>query len=444
MTSEAKPRRWWHLSLMHQIVLGLAVGIAVGWLWPDIGTDSAWIRTIFINLIKVIIAPLIFASIVAGIAGGGEFKQVGRMGVKALIYFEVVTTLALVIGLVVVNITKPGVGVVLQGGDPNALGSMQGARPMTFIETIVHAFPSSIIDSMARGDVLQIVVFSVFFGAAVGAIGEKGKPILEWCDALSQVMFKFTAYVMKFAPFGIGAAMAVTIGHMGLGVLVNLGMLVLTLYAALILFVVLVLGAVAWMIRLPVRQFVRAVWEPFTLAFWTTSSESALPLAMERMERLGVPKRIVGFVLPTGYSFNLDGSTLYLAVAAVFVAQAAEMTTGVHFGWDQQLLLMLTLMVTSKGVAAVPRASLVILLAALHSFGLPPEGVAVIFAVDEFMDMGRTSVNVLGNCLAAVAVSRWEGKFDDERARVYGTPEEAQYDLKVGEPAFAQSATEEG
>lgn len=443
MTSDAKPRRWWHLSLMHQIVLGLAVGIVVGWLWPDIGTDSAWIRTIFINLIKVIIAPLIFASIVAGIAGGGEFKQVGRMGVKSLIYFEVVTTLALVIGLVVVNITKPGVGVILQGGDMNALGSIEGARPKTFIETLVHAFPSSIIESMARGDVLQVVVFSVFFGAAVGAIGEKGKPILEWCDALSQVMFKFTAYVMKFAPFGIGAAMAVTIGHMGLGVLINLGMLVLTLYAALIIFVVFVLGAVAWMIRLPVRQFVRAVWEPFTLAFWTTSSESALPLAMERMERLGVPKRIVGFVLPTGYSFNLDGSTLYLAVAAVFVAQAAEMTTGVHFGWDQQVLLMLTLMVTSKGVAAVPRASLVILLAALHSFGLPPEGVAVIFAVDEFMDMGRTSVNVLGNCLAAVAISRWEGKFDDARARVYGTPEEAQYDLKVGEPAFAQSAGEE-
>ncbi|MEK6649794.1 MAG: cation:dicarboxylase symporter family transporter, partial [Bacteroidota bacterium] len=371
-------------------------------------------------------------------------KQVGRMGVKALVYFEVVTTLALVIGLVVVNITKPGVGVVLQGGDLNALGSIEGAHPRTFIETLIHAFPSSIIESMARGDVLQVVVFSVFFGAAVGAIGEKGKPILEWCDALSQVMFKFTAYVMRFAPFGIGAAMAVTIGHMGLSVLINLGMLVLTLYIELIFFVLLVLGAVAWMIRLPVRQFVRAVWEPFTLAFWTTSSESALPLAMERMERLGVPKRIVGFVLPTGYSFNLDGSTLYLAVASVFVAQAAEMTTGIHFGWDQQVLLMLTLMVTSKGIAAVPRASLVILLAALHSFGLPPEGVAVIFAVDEFMDMGRTSVNVLGNCLATVAISRWEGKFDDARARVYGTPEEASYDLAAGEPAFAQALAEEG
>jgi proton glutamate symport protein len=438
------PRRWWHFSLMQQIIIGLVVGVLVGWLWPEVGVNSAWIRSIFINLIKVIIAPLIFSSIVAGIAGGGEFKQVGRMGVRALIYFEVVTTLALVIGLVVVNLTKPGVGVLLQGGDLSALGSIEGAKPKTFIETLVHAFPSSIIESMARGDVLQVVVFSVFFGAAVGAIGEKGRPILEWCDALSQVMFKFTGYVMKFAPFGIGAAMAVTIGHMGLSVLINLGMLVLTLYAALIVFVLLVFGAVAWMIRLPVRQFVRAVWEPFTLAFWTTSSESALPLAMERMERLGVPKRIVGFVLPTGYSFNLDGSTLYLAVASVFVAQAAEMTTGVHFGWDQQVLLMLTLMVTSKGVAAVPRASLVILLAALHSFGLPPEGVAVIFAVDEFMDMGRTSVNVLGNCLATVAVSRWEGKFDDARARVYGTPQEASYDLAAGEPAFSQSATEKG
>jgi proton glutamate symport protein len=432
---------WWHLSLAKQILLGLIIGGLLGWLIPEWGVQSYFIRNIFLNLIKAIIAPLIFSTIVVGIAGGGELKKLGRMGVKAIVYFEVVTTVALFVGLAVVNITKPGYGVVLQAkGDE--LGTLVQAHPQTIVETLIHMFPSSIIDAMARGDVLQIVVFSVLFGLAVMAMGEKGRPVLEWCDSLSQIMFKFTGYVMKFAPFGIGAAMAATIGHKGLGVLINLGMLVGTLYIALIVFVGLVLGVVAYLIRLPVRQFVRAVKEPFVLAFITTSSESALPKAMEVMERLGVPKRIVGFVIPTGYSFNLDGSTLYLAVASVFVAQAAEATTGVHFGIDRQIMLMLTLMITSKGIAAVPRASLVILLAALHSFGLPPEGVAVIFAVDELMDMARTAVNVLGNCLASVVVARWEGEFDDERARIFGTPLELQFDMKASEPAFAQSALE--
>jgi proton glutamate symport protein len=441
-TRDPRPAsKWWHLSLAKQIVLGLVIGGLLGWLLPEWGIQSYFLRSIFLNLVKSIIAPLIFSSIVTGIAGGGEFKKVGRMGVKALVYFEVITTAALMIGLAVVNVTKPGYGVVLNPGK-DELGTLAQSHPLTFIETIIHIFPSSIIDSMARGDVLQIVAFSVLFGLAVMAMGEKGKPVLQWCDSLSQIMFKFTGYVMKFAPFGIGAAMAATIGHKGLGVLVNLGMLVGSLYLALILFVLLVLGAVAYLVRLPVRQFIRAVKEPFALAFVTTSSEVALPKAMEVMERLGVPKRIVGFVIPTGYSFNLDGSTLYLAVASVFVAQAAEGTTGVHFGFGQQIMLMLTLMVTSKGIAAVPRASLVILLAALHSFGLPPEGVAVIFAVDELMDMARTSVNVLGNCLASVVVARWEGEFDDERARVFGTPLESKYDLAAGEPAFAASALE--
>lgn len=436
---QAPKSKWWHISLTKQIVLGLIVGGLLGWLAPEWGIQSSFLRNIFLNLVKSIIAPLIFSSIVSGIAGGGEFKKIGRMGAKALIYFEVVTTIALFIGLAVVNITGPGYGVVLNA-NTNELGALSQSQPKTFIETLVHMFPASIIESMARGDVLQIVAFSVLFGLAVSAMGKKGEPILQWCDSLSQVMFKFTGYVMMFAPFGVGAAMAATIGHKGLGVLVNLGMLVGTLYIALIIFVVVVLGSVAYMIRLPIRQFIRAVKEPFALAFITTSSESALPKAMEVMERLGVPKRIVGFVMPTGYSFNLDGSTLYLAVASVFVAQAAEATTGVHFGWGQQIMLMLTLMITSKGIAAVPRASLVVLLAALHQFNLPPEGVAVIFAVDEIMDMARTSVNVLGNCMATVVVARWEGEFDDERAKVFGTPLESTYDLEAGEPAFAQSA----
>jgi proton glutamate symport protein len=427
------------ITLTQQIMLGLVLGGLLGWLKPDWGVETAFLRTIFLNAVKAIIAPLIFSSIVVGIAGGGSLKKVGRMGVKALVYFEVVTTAALFIGLAVVNIMGPGYGVVLQAGN-DELGALAANHPKTLIETIVHIFPSSIIESMARGDVLQIVAFSVLFAMAVSALGEKGKPIADWCDSLSQVMFKFTGYVMMFAPIGVGAAMASTIGHKGVGVLVNLGMLVGSLYIALIVFVVVVLGFVAYLVRLPVKQFLRAVKEPFTIAFATTSSESALPKAMEVMERLGVPKKIVGFVMPTGYSFNLDGSTLYLAVASVFVAQAAETATGVHFGFERQLLLMITLMITSKGIAAVPRASLIVLLAALHSFGLPPEGVIVIFAVDEVMDMARTSVNVLGNCLATVVVARWEGEFDDARAKVFGTPQEYAFDAAAGEPAFAQAA----
>jgi proton glutamate symport protein len=277
---------------------------------------------------------------------------------------------------------------------------------------------------------------------AVSAMGAKGKPILTFCESLSQVMFKFTGYVMMFAPVGVGAAMAHTVGTKGLGVLFNLAKLIGSLYLALVIFVVVVLGAVAIVARVPIKKFLKAVREPFVIAFATTSSESALPKAMEAMERLGVPARIVGFVMPTGYSFNLDGTTLYLAMASVFVAQAAEATTGQHMGLGQQLVMMLTLMLTSKGVAAVPRAALVILLATLHTFNLPIEGVAIIFGIDELMDMGRTSVNVLGNCMATVVVSRWEGEFDDERARVFGTPEEAKLDLEHGELAFAEAAAE--
>jgi proton glutamate symport protein len=296
---------------------------------------------------------------------------------------------------------------------------------------------------MVRGDVLQIVAFSVLFAMAVLAIGEKGKPILVAMDSLSQIMFRFTSYVMMFAPIGVGAAMAHTIGTHGLGVLVNLGQLIGSLYLALILFTVFVLGAVALLCRIPIVKFLKAVREPATIAFATTSSESALPKAMEVMERLGVPPRIVGFVMPTGYSFNLAGTALYLALASVFVAQAAEATTGQHMDFGRQIVLMLTLMVTSKGVAGVPRAGLVILLATLNSFlpgNLGPIGVAVIFGVDELMDMGRTCVNVIGNCMATCVVARWEGEFDDQRARAFGTPEEARLDLAEGEPAFARSA----
>ncbi|PYS91940.1 MAG: dicarboxylate/amino acid:cation symporter [Acidobacteria bacterium] len=439
------PRRpWYRLSLTTWIMIGLVVGGVLGYVRPDWGTRVFFLRTIFLNLIKSIIAPLVFSTLVVGIAGGGNLKKVGRMGAKALLYFEIVTTVALFIGLGVVNLTKPGVGVMLSA-DTSSIQSIQQTTPQGFTDTLTHIFPASIVDAMVRGDVLQIVAFSVLFAMAVSALGEKGRPILRACESLSQIMFRFTSYVMMFAPIGVGAAMAHTVGTQGLSVLVNLGKLIGSLYLALVIFIVFVLGAVALIARIPILKFIKAVREPATIAFVTTSSESALPKAMEVMERLGVPPRIVGFVIPTGYSFNLDGTTLYLAMASIFVAQAAETTTGFHMSFAKQLVMMLTLMVTSKGVAAVPRAALVILLATLNSFmpqGLGPVGVAIIFGVDELMDMGRTSVNVIGNCLATCVVARWEGEFDDTRARVFGTPQEISYDLAHGEPAFAKAVAE--
>jgi proton glutamate symport protein len=441
---EPQPRKpWWRLSLTAWIMIGLVVGGFIGWIRPDWGNRIYFLRDIFLNLIKSVIAPLVFSTLVVGIAGGGDLKKVGRMGAKALLYFEIVTTIALFIGLLVVNLIKPGVGVTLAAPVTETVQKVAENHPKTLIETIVHIFPASVVDAMVRGDVLQIVAFAVLFAMALSAIGEKGKPMLRAMESLSQIMFRFTSYVMMFAPIGVGAAMAHTIGTQGLGVLVNLGKLIGSLYLALILFVVFVLGTVAVLFRIPIRKFLRAVREPATIAFATTSSESALPKAMEVMERLGVPPRIVGFVMPTGYSFNLDGTTLYLAMASVFVAQAAEATTGQHMGFGRQVIMMLTLMVTSKGVAAVPRAALVILLATLNTFlpgSLGPIGVAVIFGVDELMDMGRTCINVIGNCLATCVVARWEGEFDDERARVFGTPEEIRLDLAAGEPAFVPAA----
>jgi len=438
-------RPWYRPSLTIQIMIGLVVGGVIGWLRPDWGNAVYFLRDIFINLIKSIIAPLVFSTIVVGIAGAGALRKVGRMGAKALIYFEIVTTAALFIGLAVVNFTKPGAGVTLAATSTDVIKTIEQSHPKTLVETIVHAFPSSVIEAMVRGDVLQIVMFSVLFALAVSAIGEKGKPIVRAMESLSQIMFKFTNYVMLFAPIGVGAAMAHTIGTQGPGVLVNLGKLILSLYLALLIFMVVVFGLVVLVARVPLKQFMRAVREPAALAFATTSSESALPKAMESMERFGVPRHIVGFVMPTGYSFNLDGSTLYLALASVFVAQAAETTTGWHMGFGQQIAMVLTLMLTSKGVAAVPRASLVILLATVNSFlpaGLGPIGVAIIFGVDELMDMGRTCVNVIGNCLATVVVARWEKEFDERRARVFGTAAEAAMDMKAGNVAFAEAAAQ--
>ena len=443
--SQTVRRPWYRPSLTVQIMIGLVVGVVIGWLQPDWGNKVYFLRDIFINLIKSIIAPLVFSTIVVGIAGAGALRKVGRMGVKALIYFEIVTTAALIIGLAVVNFMKPGAGITLAASNTDIVKTIGQSHPKTLVETLVHVFPSSVIDSMVRGDVLQIVAFSVLFALAVSSVGEKGKPIIRAMESLSQIMFKFTNYVMMFAPIGVGAAMAHTVATQGLGVLANLGKLIGSLYLALIIFVTLVFGSVMLIARIPVRQFIRAVREPATIAFATTSSESALPKAMEAMERFGVPRHIVGFVMPTGYSFNLDGSTLYLAMASVFVAQAAETTMGWHMGVGQQITMMMTLMLTSKGVAGVPRSSLVILLATLNTFvpaGLGPIGIAVIFGIDELMDMGRTCVNVIGNCLATIVVARGEREFDDNRAQVFGTPEEAELDLKSGDVAFADAVAQ--
>ena len=415
------------ISLTWWIFIGMVLGVALGVIAHEIGhpeyaTALRPISTTFLRMIKSIIVPIIFGTLVVGIAGhGDDMKRVGRLAFKSLVYFEIVTTLALFIGLFAVNFVKPGVGVSLQP-PPGGQVAVPGGEQPTFASVLEHIVPQSFFEAAVQNQVLQIVFWSVLF--AVGLSQVRGRPkeaMLGFCAGLAEVMFTFTAIVMKFAPIGIGAAIAYTVGHAGLDVLKNLALLIITLYGALVVFGLLVLYPVARIARVPLGPFLRAIKEPALIAFSTTSSEAALPKAMEQMEAIGVPRRIVAFVMPTGYSFNLDGSTLYLAVASIFVAQAA----GVHLSLGQQLLMMLTLMVTSKGVAAVPRASLVILTGTLASFHLPVEAVLVILGVDEIMDMARTTVNLVGNCLATVVMARWEGEFDESRSVVTKTPEAA-------------------
>jgi proton glutamate symport protein len=387
------------------IFIGMGLGLLIGAVFPQAGEALRPLSQIFIRLIKTIIAPLIFATIVVGIAGHSDLKAVGRMGLKSLVYFEIVTTIALFLGLAFVNITKPGVGVALHGGDIGAIA----AKPQKFADVLVHVFPQSFFQAASEGDVLQVVVFSIIFAMALSMVHAKKKVILDFCDSLAETMFKFTSIVMKLAPIGVGAAIAVAVGSKGLSVLVNLGLLILTFYACAVTFVLLVFIPVMLIFKVPIRRFFSAVKEPALIAFSTTSSEAALPKAMQAMEGLGVPREVVAFVLPTGYSFNLDGTSLYLSMASVFVAQAA----GIHMTFGQQLVMVFTLMLTSKGVAGVPRACLVILAGTLASFNLPIEGVAILLGIDELVDMVRTTINVVGNCLASVVIAKWEGKFVD-------------------------------
>ncbi len=396
-------------SLTTWILISMIVGAAFGHDLPQIAVNMQLISKIFLRLIKTIIAPLLFATIVVGVAGHSDLKQVGRMGWKSLVYFEIVSTLALIIGLLAINISRAGMGVNI----PEAINktNIPEVLPVSGSDIILHIFPENIARSIYEGQVLQIVVFSILFGIAVALLKEKYKsPMIKFTEALAETMFRFTQIIMYFAPFAVFAAIAYSIGHMGLEILVNLFKLLATLYVSLIVFLLGVLLPVALLFRIPVRKFIKAISEPVALAFATTSSESALPIAMERMEEFGVPRKIVAFVMPTGYSFNLDGTTLYLSLATIFVAQVS----GINLPIDKQLLIVFTLMLTSKGVAGVPRASLVILLATAANFGLPAWPIYIILGIDELMDMARTSVNVIGNCLATAVIARWEGELDSK------------------------------
>jgi proton glutamate symport protein len=426
------------ISLTKWIFIGMGVGIVVGYIdyrLPDRDFTPVIkpLSTIFLRMIKSIVVPIIFGTLVVGIAGhGDDLKRIGRLAVKSIGYFWVMTAVALAIGLLAGNLTQPGRGVVLPPPDPGS-GVPQPA-PTTFGGFLEHVVPQSFFEAAARNEVLQVVFWSVLFAVALTQVrGGPKEAILAFAEGLAEVMFKFVGIIMRYAPIGIGAAMAVTVAHGGLDVLGNLGKLVLTLYGALVVFALVALLPAALLARIPVGRFARQVKDPAVIAFTTTSSDAALPLAMQRMIEFGVPRRIVAFVMPTGYSFNLDGSTLYLGVASLFVAQAA----GVELTIGQQLLMMLTLLVTSKGIAAVPRASLVVLAGTLTAFGLPLEGIAVILGVDELMDMARTMVNLVGNCLATAVMARWEGEFDPDAPPAPGLPAPV-------EPSLAAAAADRG
>ena len=409
-----------HSKLTALIFLALILGVIVGHFAPDFAVKMHPLAAIFLRMIKMIIAPLLFSTLVVGIAGHGDAKSMGKIGLKTIIYFEVVTTLALIIGLTMANIFQPGVGFVIGTGEHainmQAAGIVAASEAHTSIwQMVLDIFPTSIVDAMATGNLLQIVVFSIFFSVAICACKEKARPILDLLESVSQIMFKFTEYVMYFAPLGIFGAIAHTVGANGLAILKNYFKVIGALYVAFIVFVILVLFIVCKIVRISFRSLLRALQEPAFLAFTTASSEAAFPKAMEIMERFGVPKNIIGFVMPTGYTFNLDGSTLYLAMAVLFSSQLV----GIHLDINQQIIIMIALMLTSKGVAGVPRAALIVLAGTLASFNIPVIGVAILLGIDQILDMGRTTVNLIGNCVATVVIARWENVFDYEKMKEF-------------------------
>jgi proton glutamate symport protein len=431
---------WQKKNLNTWILLSMVIGFEVGLDMGKAAKDFDVLSSIFIRLIKTVVGPLLFSTLVIAIAGQENAKQMGRIAVKAFTYFLIATSIALVVGLLAINYSKAGLGITpepsdvakvpaneLQASINNKKGEVQfelndkvlsikpPATKLDWKYTLLHSFPENAAKMLYENAILQIVVFSLIFGLSLRQVHDHHrKTMVEWCEGLSEVMFKFVGYIMYFAPFAVGGALASIIGDKGIGIMLNLAKLLGTLYVALFVFIILVFFPVMLFFRIPIKRFFQSVYEPASLAFATASSEAALPQAMKAMEKFGVPRKIVSFVLPTGYSFNLDGSTLYLALASMFCAQAAGLTD--QFTWEKQLVMMATLLLTSKGVAAVPRASLVILTATVGQFGIPEWPIAVILGVDALMDMGRTSVNLIGNCLASAVVARWEGEFDDEKA----------------------------
>lgn len=400
-------------KLTFYIFLALISGILFGWLAPQYAVKMQPLGEIFLKMVKMIIAPLIFATLTVGIAGHGDVKSLGKIGLKAIIYFEIATTIALILGLLMANILKPGVGfdIDINTISLSALDGMQKVEAHSLIEMFTNIVPTSIFDAMAKGDLLQIVVFAIFFSLAVCAVGPKARPVLDILQSTCDVMFKFTEYVMKFAPLGVFGAISATIGQNGIGILASYAKLIGITYLSLIVFVFLVLVVACKIVNVSFRNLLKTIKDPALLAFTTASSEAALPKAMSQMEKFGVPKSIVSFVMPMGYTFNLDGSTLYLTLATLFCAQIA----GINLSVEHQLMIMLTLMLTSKGIAGVPRVSLVILTGTLTSFGLPIVGVAILLGIDQILDMGRTTVNLIGNCVATAVVARWENDFDHEK-----------------------------
>ncbi len=409
-----------HSKLTALIFIALILGVIVGHFAPDFAVKMKPFATIFLRMVKMIIAPLLFATLVVGISGHDDAKSLGKIGLKTIIYFEIVTTLALIIGLTMANLFKPGVGFV-NGSSAHAvhmqeLGLMAATQAHTSISQMVtDIFPTSIVDAMAQGNLLQIVVFSIFFALAICAVGKKAQPVLDVLNSVSQIMFKFTEYVMYFAPLGIFGAIASTVGANGLTVLKSYFKVIGALYFALAIFVLLVLIIACKIVKISFRNLLRALQEPALLAFTTASSEAAFPKAMDIMERFGVPKKIVGFVMPTGYTFNLDGSTLYLAMGVIFSSQIV----GINLDLNQQVIIMLALMLTSKGVAGVPRVSLIVLAGTLASFNIPILGVAILLGIDQILDMGRTTVNLIGNCVATVVIARWEKEFDYDKMKEF-------------------------
>lgn len=396
------------------IFLSLIAGVIFGWLCPEQASKMQPLADMFLRMVKMIIAPLIFATLVVGIAGHGDIKNLGKIGLKTIIYFEIITTFALILGLVMANVFKPGVdfNIDLSSVSMSVVEKMQTVKiDHSMTHFLVDIIPTSIFDAMEEGNLLQIVVFAIFFALAICAVGQKARPVLDFLQSICDIMFKFTEYVMFFAPLGVFGAIAATIGQNGIGILSSYAKLIVITYASLILFVIFVLLVACKLVKIPFRSLMYALKEPALLAFTTASSEAALPKAMEIMEKFGVPKNIVSFVMPTGYTFNLDGSTLYLALTALFCAQIA----GIDLTISQQIAIMLTLMLTSKGIAGVPRVALVILTGTLASFNMPVVGVAILLGIDQILDMGRTTVNLIGNCVATAVVAKWEKAFDYEQ-----------------------------